>query len=65
MRYIKYLKPEDYYPCPACQGTGKIEEIRDLHRSGGIAPCRVCSGGTVKQYTSTNPNGYDYKKYTK
>lgn len=52
--------------CPTCNGTGQIYEERDMHRSGGWAPCPggyfnghgrpVCVGGklTFSNYDKEN-----------
>lgn len=44
----KTLRPEQWYKCIACNGTGSVEESGDAHRSAGIVPCLQCHNGVVK-----------------
>jgi hypothetical protein len=43
------LKPEDWYTCPRCEGTGSYLMSGDAHRSEGIVPCGCHKGKVVSK----------------
>ena len=61
MNYIVNLPKDKWHTCSRCRGTGRVEEVEDLHRSAGIVPCRKCAGGIVKMETISQEE-YDKRK---
>lgn len=50
---VEYLPENEWSKCKVCNGTGRTEMTRDLHRSAGIIPCpnHHCHKGTIKTKT--------------